>query len=341
MNNCSLFDRMIGAARDRVKASAQVSMLRRANAEKLRENPSGEGLAANGVPCAAVSFGKFPSSGEGSENQNRDSAKISGSAASLHNKPKTVLAAAAFVALMNLPGSYAATRSTHSGETVESFDPPYFASVSGDALTAIALSPRLLKLDMNPKNSIKSETGDFKPARYSFPDAHVPRSVLRRLPDIYRYDRRRDVPIVSSGGDWIIAEYFAANSHVPTARFRLLGHRVQRQEQLDRAGRTVKIVTVGWARGSDREDDEAPDLSELDEHPAWIRVFTVSRAGIRTLVALAWRRSRFTTAPQTDDVPQDSELAFGAPGGVVKWRTKSEFLKANHIDLAARSLSGR
>jgi Fur family transcriptional regulator, zinc uptake regulator len=34
---------MIGAARDRVKASAQVSMLRRANGQKHRENPSGKG----------------------------------------------------------------------------------------------------------------------------------------------------------------------------------------------------------------------------------------------------------------------------------------------------------
>jgi hypothetical protein len=42
MNNCSLFDRMIGVARDRVKASAQVSMLRRANVRKPRENPSGK-----------------------------------------------------------------------------------------------------------------------------------------------------------------------------------------------------------------------------------------------------------------------------------------------------------
>jgi len=259
----------------------------------------------------------------------------------LNNKPKTVLAAVAFVALLNSHGAHAARPSTHSSETVQSSNPPYFASVSGDALTAIALSPGLLKLDMNPVNAIRSETGDFKPARYSFPDARVPRSVLRRLSDIYRYDRRRDVPIVSSGGDWVIAEYFAANSHVPVARFRLLGRRVQCQEQLDRAGRTVKIVMVGWARSSDREDDEAPDLSALGEHPAWIRVFTVSRAGVRTLVALAWRRSRFTTAPQADDVPQDSELAFGAPGGVVKWHTKSELLKANHIDLDARSLSGR
>jgi len=75
MNNCSLFDRMIGAARDRVKASAQVSMLRRANAEKPRENPSGEGKRSNLCTARRCLIGKIPIAGEGAENQNRVSQK--------------------------------------------------------------------------------------------------------------------------------------------------------------------------------------------------------------------------------------------------------------------------
>ncbi|WP_157694745.1 hypothetical protein [Caballeronia fortuita] len=72
---------------------------------------------------------------------------------------------------------------------------------------------------MSVANSIKSETGEFKPARYSFPAARVPQTLLTHLTGIYGYERRRDVPIVSTGGDWVIAEYFRAGSHVPVSRF--------------------------------------------------------------------------------------------------------------------------
>ncbi|SAL72572.1 hypothetical protein AWB71_04535 [Caballeronia peredens] len=253
--------------------------------------------------------------------------------ASLLKKIGTVVAT---IALLNAQGVCAAT--------IQSSRPPYVASISGDALTAITIAPQALKLDMNARNSIRSETGDFKPARYSFPDARVPSSVLRRLTDIYRYDRRRDVPIVSSGGDWVVAEYFAANSHSPAVRFRLLGKRVQRQERLDHAGRTTKLVVVGWANMSardDNNDNDYADLSALGPHPAWIRVFDVSRDGKQTLVALAWRKRAFTKSPESDDEPADADLAFGTPGGTLKWRTKAEFLKANGIDLNAESLSGK
>jgi hypothetical protein len=127
---------------------------------------------------------------------------------------------------------------------------------------------------------------------------------------------------------------------VPVARFQLLGKRVQRQELLDGAGRIVKIVVVGWNRDSARDDEESADLSALGPHPAWIRVFSVSATGRKTLVALAWRKRAFTTAPDADNAPADGELAFGLPGGVVKWHTKTEFLKANDIDLDARILRG-
>lgn len=129
--------------------------------------------------------------------------------------------------------------------TIDSSTPAYSAQVDGTRLVKIAMPPKELKLDMNAANSIRSETGDFKPARYSFPAAVVPRTALTHLQSIYHYDRRRDVPIVSSGGDWVIAEHFAANSHIPTSRFRLLGVIVQRQEQLDSSGRIRKIVLVG------------------------------------------------------------------------------------------------
>ena len=247
----------------------------------------------------------------------------------------------ALASFMISPCGSALPRAEPSIKTVESSRPPYVARTAGDALISITLPPKLLGLDMNVENSIASETGDFKPARYSFPGTAVPQSVLHDLTRIYRYDRRRDVPIVSSGGDWVIAEYFAANSHVPASRFRLLGKQVQRQELLDRAGRTIRIITIGWARRSTAEDDETTNMSELGEHPAWIRVFKVSPAGKKTLVALAWRRKGFATVPETYDEPDEELLMFGLPDGTVKWRTKAEFLKAQDIDLNAAKLLGR
>jgi hypothetical protein len=226
-------------------------------------------------------------------------------------------------------------------KTVESSRPPYVAKTVGNLLTSITLPPKLLRLDMNAENSIASETGDFKPARYSFPDTVVPQSVLGDLTRIYRYDRRRDVPIVSSGGDWVVAEYFMAGSHVPVSRFRLLGRQVQRQEVLDGAGRTIRIIAIGWARPSTEDEDETTSMSALGEHPAWIRVFKVSPVGKKTLVALAWRRQGFPAAPATYDEPDDRLLMFGLPDGTVKWHTKAEFLKAQDIDLNAQRLLGR
>lgn len=248
---------------------------------------------------------------------------------------------AILASLLAAPCGAALPRAAPSIRTVESSRPPYVATTAGDALVSITLPPKLLRLDMNAQNSIASETGDFKPARYSFPDAAVPQSVLHELTGIYRYDRRRDVPIVSSGGDWVIAEYFRAGAHVPLSRFRLLGKRVQRQEQLDRAGRTLRIVAIGWARSSTEEDDETTSMSALGDHPAWIRVFKVSPAGKKTLVALAWRRKAFATAPAPDDKPDDQSLVFGLPDGTAKWRTKAAFVKALDLDLDASRLTGR
>ncbi|WP_250450479.1 hypothetical protein [Caballeronia sp. ATUFL_M2_KS44] len=229
---------------------------------------------------------------------------------------------------------------TRNVETIQSAHPSYFAKVSNGQLVSIALQPQALPLDMNPSNSIRSETGDFKPARYAFPGARVPKSVLTRLTDLYRYDRRRDVPIVSSGGDWVIAEYFRAGSHVPSARFQLLGKQVQRQERLDRTGKAVEVIVVGWARAVSTEDDDTTDATALGDHPAWIRVFKTSRAGKRTLVALAWRKKRFMAAPDKYDAPGDGDLIFGLPNGEAKWPTKEAFFKAEHIDLDATSLAG-
>ncbi|WP_244848008.1 hypothetical protein [Caballeronia sp. SL2Y3] len=232
------------------------------------------------------------------------------------------------------------SRAAHPVKTVQSSHPPYVANVADGHLLSIALPPMRLRLDMNAANSIRSETGDFKPARYSFPEARVPQSVLSSLTDIYRYDRRRDVPIVSSGGDWVIAEYFRAGSHVPVVRFQLLGKQVQRQEVLDRTGKAVEIVTVGWTSSTAKDDEDTTEPSTVDTHPAWIRVFKVSPAGQKTLVALAWRKTRFLVAPDRYATPEDTELVFGLPDGKSKWRTKAEFLKACNIDLDAKSLGG-
>ncbi|KIG04007.1 hypothetical protein [Caballeronia concitans] len=236
--------------------------------------------------------------------------------------------------------AFAASGTARIVETIESTHPPYFAKVSDGQVVSVALQPQALPRDMNPSNSIRSETGDFKPARYAFPGARVPKSVLTRLTDIYRYDRRRDVPIVSSGGDWVIAEYFRAGSHVPLARFQLLGKEVQRQERLDRTGKAVEVIVVGWAPAASTEDDDKTDPGTLGEHPAWIRVFKLSTAGKRTLVALAWRKKAFIAAPDRYDAPDERDLVFGLPSGVAKWPTEEAFLKAEHIDLNAASLTG-
>ncbi|GJH07182.1 hypothetical protein CBA19CS11_00110 [Caballeronia novacaledonica] len=253
---------------------------------------------------------------------------------------KALLLAVAFIALSKHAGAAPSTSTAQSIRTVQSSHPSYVARVAHGRLISISLQPQELKLDMNVANSIASETGDFKPARYSFPSAQVPQTLLSHLTEIYAYARRRDVPIVSSGGDWVVAEYFLAGSHIPVSRFELLGKRVRRQEQLDRTGRTVRTIIVGWTRASAMHDDESSDVSTLDEHPVWMRVFKVQPGGGKQLVALAWRKTRFSSTPDTYDAPNDNELAYGLPNGVVKWRTMEEFARAEHIDLDARSLDG-
>ncbi len=229
-----------------------------------------------------------------------------------------------------------------SPEIVESSRPPYFAQIDGGRLLSLTIGPRQLALDMNPENSIRSETNDFKFARYHFPNSMVPRAVLANLREIYRYDRRRDVPIVSSGGDWVIAEYFRANSHIPIVRFRLLGKRVQRQEQLDSSGKVTRIVLVGWAPHNSIEDDEqSEDASAPGEHAAWIRVLKVSATGKKTLVAIAWKAGGDKVSMSTDDEPKDGDLYFGLPDGTRRWHSMGEFTKSLDVDLHAETLSGK
>lgn len=254
-------------------------------------------------------------------------------------RPKSLATACALAGILISHCVFATLHKEPVIETIESSSPPWYARVAGDTLISITLSPTLLRLDMNAANSIKAEASDFKPARYFFPGVTVPRSVLHDLTRIYSYGRRRDVPIVSSGGDWVIAEYYMAGSHVPASRFRLLGKQVQRQEQLDRTGRPIKIVDIGWAPRT-AQDVDSVDPSTLGDHPAWIRVFSVSSSGKKTLVALAWRKKGFATAPDPDVMPDDKDLVFGLPDGTVKWHTKNDFLSANDIDLSARRLSG-
>ncbi|HDR9058194.1 TPA: hypothetical protein QDB02_006005 [Burkholderia vietnamiensis] len=226
-------------------------------------------------------------------------------------------------------------------KVVESTHPMYYGKVDGDRLISLTIPPRELILDMNPVNSIKSEANDFKQARYYFPNADTPLSVVKNLERIYRFDRRRDVPIVSSSLDWVIAEYFKANSHVPICRFRLLGKSVERQEQLDFSGKVVKIILIGWAPRNSTEDEErVPDLSVLGEHPAWIRVLRVTPDGRKTLVAEAWKATDVPFDAPTDSEPKASDLYFGLPNGARRWRSIADFTKYNEIDLHAACLSG-
>lgn len=252
--------------------------------------------------------------------------------------PSSICAPIIAIVLTLLCASSETASSVH---TIESSHPPYFARVEGDTLISITLPPKELILDMSDENSVSSETGDFKPARYSFPNATVPRSTLTHLTGIYRYERRRDVPIVSSGGDWIIAEYFKANSHIPTSRFRLLGRQVQRQEQLDAKGRLTKVILVGWAPRQSAEDQEqTPDGAALGEHPAWIRVLKVRPDGKQALIALAWR-ARGSTVPASSQEPDENDLIFGLPDGTVRWRSMTAFARSQGVDLRAMSLSGK
>jgi hypothetical protein len=253
---------------------------------------------------------------------------------------KTWLIAATIIAGYRPVGAVAASAVLHPAKTIQSEHPSYVAKVADGQLISIKMQPQTLKLDMNSANSIQSETGDFKPARYTFPETAAPQSVLTRLTDIYKYDRRRDVPIVSSGGDWVIAEYFRGGSHIPTTRFQLLGKQVQHQELLDAAGRTTKVVVVGWARASAAYDDETSDLSALGDHPAWIRVFKVTPGGKKQLAAIAWRKAPFSHTPDTYDEPKSNDLEYGSTVGVVKWRNQTDFIRAENIDLEARGLNG-
>ncbi|WP_156967194.1 hypothetical protein [Paraburkholderia ferrariae] len=227
-------------------------------------------------------------------------------------------------------------------EIIESSKPPYFAKIEGPRLVSLTIEPRQLALDMNAENSIRSETNDFKPARYYFPNSLVPRSILSHLSGVYGYARRRDVPIVSSGGDWVISEFFPANSHIPLARFRLLGGKVQRQEQLDSSGKVTKIVLVGWApKGSVVDAEQRDNTAPLGEHAAWIRVLNVSPTGKTTLVAMAWKASGAIGSTKMDDDPKESELYFGLPDGTRRWNSMDEFARSTGVDLRAEILSGR
>ena len=222
----------------------------------------------------------------------------------------------------------------------ESSSPPFYASYENNTVLSITLAPRLLTLDMNEANSIASETGSFKPARYSFPNAAVPTSVFHDLKRIYSYDRRRDVPIVSSGGDWIVSEYFEAGRHTPQCRFHLLGKRVERQEQLDSRGNTVRIIAIGWTPDVTNADEVQITKPEAHGHPVWMRVFSISRTGNKSLIAVAWTREALSPKGLSDMEPREEDLVFGSPDGVEKWKTKAAFVRRFAIDLDASALRG-
>jgi hypothetical protein len=113
---------------------------------------------------------------------------------------------------------------------LEGTRPAYLARIRDDgSVASVTMQPATLPLDMNSGNSIKGETGDFKPVTYRFGARVLNRRSLSHIARVYSVQRARIVPIVSSGGDWVIAASFGAGSHTPTFRYEMLGAAVQSQ----------------------------------------------------------------------------------------------------------------
>jgi hypothetical protein len=89
---------------------------------------------------------------------------------------------------------------------IEGRRPAYSARIRDDgSVKSISMSPTVLRLDMNSGNSIKAEAADFKPVTYWFRKKALKRQALAQIGSVYAVPRIRTVPIVSSGGGWVVA----------------------------------------------------------------------------------------------------------------------------------------
>jgi hypothetical protein len=244
----------------------------------------------------------------------------------------TIVIASALACSLCAHDAQAASRTT----PYESTRPAYVAHVRDDgSVASVTMQPAALALDMNTDNSIKGETGDFKPVTYRFGVGVLNRRSLSRIDKAYSVERIRVVPIVSSGGDWVVAEYFGAGSHTPKFRYEMLGTTVRSQYVLDRRGRTMRIADIGW-----RTDTADPARSGLvaGTHATWIRVFDVKKNGRPRLVAAAWTND--VRERGSDDAPPVlQELKFGDANGKPIWADQQRFEAALGLDLTARAVS--
>jgi hypothetical protein len=216
----------------------------------------------------------------------------------------------------------------------------FFALVRDDgSVKSVSLQPALLPLDIDSGNAIKGETGDFKPATYWFRKETLRAQQLNPITRIYAVARVRTVPIVSSGGDWVVAEYFAAGSHVPACRYTLLGESVLSQYVLDRHGKVVRIADVGWRTDTDVPERAALRVTPIGQHPTWIRVFDVNADGALRLMGTAWTLHA-PHAGSDAPPPRPEDLRFGNAEGRERWTTMRQFETALGLDLSAKRIAG-
>lgn len=222
---------------------------------------------------------------------------------------------------------------------LEGHRPAYSARIRDDgSVKSISMSPTVLRLDMNRGNSIKAEAADFKPVTYWFRKAVLKREALAQISGVYAVPRIRTVPIVSSGGDWVIAEFFGGRSHIPKCRYEMSRKTVLTQYVLDGRGRVVRIADIGWQ--TDSSDPERTDarVMRVGKHRTWIRVYDVDGQGVSRLVAAAWAK-RSQEYKADDPPPAENELAFGNPRGTQLWTDRPRFEAALGLDLAAKLIA--
>jgi hypothetical protein len=223
--------------------------------------------------------------------------------------------------------------------SIEGRRPSYWGSVRDNGFVAsVTMQPTVLPLDMNSGNSIKAEAGGFKPVTYLFGERILNRRALARIDTIYQVARTRRVPIVSTGGDWVIAEFFRAGSHVPQCRYEMLGKSVRTQYILDPRGRVVRIADVGWQ--TDVADPRRSGNLRVGpgKHATWIRVFDVSGNRALNLIAAAWVVDAGERGPD-DSPPLQGQLRFGNAKGKSIWVDQRRFESALGLDLTARAIA--
>jgi hypothetical protein len=248
---------------------------------------------------------------------------------------KLLIAGMVFTALASSPPIQNAIAAPHT-TLLESTRPAYLARIRDDgSVASVSMHPATLPLDMNTDNSIKGETGDFKPVTYRFGAGVLNRRSLSSISQLYSVQRVRFVPIVSSGGDWVIAESFGAGSHKPTFRYEMLGTAVRSQYILDGQGNVTRIADIGWQ--TDTADPARAGIV-VGAHATWIRVFDVNKKGRLKLVAAAWTNATGKRGAD-DPPPAQRELGFGDANGRPIWADQQRFEKALGLDFTARAVS--